>query len=97
MFWVGRVRRVRLPFREIAASRFALLAMTVAVRVYGGEPPRGAEPVPAIVLGGRVRLFRFPVRDVNHRGESCCFSVVKAIDKLRVKVYNYPTAERRPK
>ena len=26
-----RVRAVRLPFREIAASRFALLAMTAAV------------------------------------------------------------------
>ena len=29
-----RVRVVRLPFREIAASRFALLAMTAAVQVY---------------------------------------------------------------
>ena len=65
--------------------------------VRGGEPPRGAEPMPASVLGGRVRLFRFPIRDVYRGGESCCFSVVKAIDKLRVKVYNYPTAERRPK
>ncbi len=33
------VRYVRLPFREIATSRVALLAMTAAVRVYGIEPP----------------------------------------------------------
>ena len=46
-----RVRRVRLPFREIAASRFALLAMTVAVRVYAAVSHREAQILYRLLFG----------------------------------------------